>query len=480
MRGVAGKLLYTIVAVLLCVGLQAQSLDQAKKLYNEGQYAEAKPAFERLVERVPSNSSYNHWYGVCCFETGDYVTAEKHLLIAVKRKVQEAYRYMGDLYFLTYRFEEAIDMYDEYISVISKKKQDTEPFELKADLARKGQRMLDRVENVQIIDSIVVDKQDILEAYQLSEESGSLHSFNRFFNKNEPAVSTVYMNQKQQNIYYGQKNEADFFNLYTESKLIDKWGDIKQLPANINHPESDANFPFVLSDGATIYFASNNKESLGGYDIFVTRYNTNTDTYLTPEQMGMPYNSTYNDYMLVIDEAKELGWFVSDRFQPEDKACIYLFIPDAARNRLNSDDIEEKRHRAMITAIEDSWTDTDYSSLIAKAYLEPTGSQGPQRDFEFIINDNTVYYTLADIKSADARTYYGRVLTAKQQISELKQKIALARLEYTKANQATRGQLGSRILQDEQQLDNLLSQPYDLEKKARNIEIQYLRSHQPR
>lgn len=477
MKKVAGRLLWILAVSFLGTGLFAQSLDQAKKLYNEGQYAEAKPAFERLVQRVPSNSSYNHWYGVCCFETGDYETAEKHLQIAVKRKVQEAFRYMGDLYFLTYRFDEAVEMYEEYISVISKKKQETETFEQKADLARKGQRMLERVENVQIIDSLVVNKQDLLEAYQLSEESGSLHSFNRFFNESEPTVSTVYMNQKQQTIYYGKRNERDYYNLYTESKLIDKWGDEKQLPSTVNSMESDNNFPFVLSDGATIYFASNNKESLGGYDIFVTRYNPNSETYLTPEQMGMPYNSIYNDYLLVIDEAKGLGWFVSDRFQPEDKACIYLFIPDATRSRVDSEDVDVKRRRAMISSIEESWVNTDYSDLIKLAYTESSGSNEPQRDFVFAVNDNTVYYTLAEIKSPEARTCYEKLLAVKQQIRELEEKLAAARTEYAKASKPTRSQLESRILRDEQQLSNLLPQAYDLEKKARNIEIQYLRSY---
>ena len=36
-----------------------------------------------------------------------------------------------------------------------------------------------------------------------------------------------------------------------------------------------------------------------GYDIFVTRYNTNTYSYLMPENVGMPFNSPYNDYMSV-------------------------------------------------------------------------------------------------------------------------------------------------------------------------------------
>lgn len=57
-----------------------------------------------------------------------------------------------------------------------------------------------------------------------------------------------------------------------------------------------------MADGVTIYYASDG-EGLGGYDIFVTRYNTNTDTYLVPENVGMPFNSPYNDYMYVIDDS---------------------------------------------------------------------------------------------------------------------------------------------------------------------------------
>ena len=36
---------------------------------------------------------------------------------------------------------------------------------------------------------------------------------------------------------------------------------------------------------------------MGGYDIFVTRYNSDTDNYLNPENVGMPFNSPFNDYM---------------------------------------------------------------------------------------------------------------------------------------------------------------------------------------
>ena len=130
MNWLSNKLFYTIGITLLCGGLHAQSLAEAKKLYNEGKYAEAKPAFEKLVKQAPSNSSYNHWYGVCCYETGDLTGAEKHLKVAVKRKVQEAYRYMSEVYYKTYRFDEAGEMLEEYINLLAKKKQDPQSFEI--------------------------------------------------------------------------------------------------------------------------------------------------------------------------------------------------------------------------------------------------------------------------------------------------------------------------------------------------------------
>ena len=52
--------------------------------------------------------------------------------------------------------------------------------------------------------------------------------------------------------------------------------------------------------------------------------------------------------MMVIDEAKQLGWFVSDRYQPEGKVCVYLFIPNDNRERVDSEDVELKRARPLL------------------------------------------------------------------------------------------------------------------------------------
>jgi tetratricopeptide (TPR) repeat protein len=458
--------------------LSAQSLEQAKRLYTAGKYAEAKPAFEKLVKQAPNNASYNHWYGVCCFETGDMESAEPYLKTAANRRVQESYRYLGELYIQAYRFDEAARMYEEYIDVLSKKNEDIEPYRKRLELAEKAQRMVEKVENIQIIDSVVVDKDEFLPAYVLSEESGSLASFRQFFQTDEPVSSTVYMNEIGDKIFYACPADGqEHYTLFTQSKLLDKWGDEKRLPTNINDEGHHNNYPFVLTDGVTIYYASEGNGSIGGYDLFVTRYNINSDTYLTPEQLGMPYNSFANDYMLVVDETKGLGWFASDRNQPEGKVCVYLFIPDEQRSRIEGEDMPLKRSRALITSIADTWKPaTDYTELIRLAHTAiPSNKKEFHKDFEFVVNNSLTYYTWEDFKSPEARSFYEKWVNLNRQINEFSEKLNELRHAYAQGNRAGKEQLKSTILRAEEQLYTLLQEPATLEKRARNAEINHLK-----
>ena len=41
--------------------MQAQTLSQARELFNQGKYAEALPAFQRLVKQSHSNANFIFW-----------------------------------------------------------------------------------------------------------------------------------------------------------------------------------------------------------------------------------------------------------------------------------------------------------------------------------------------------------------------------------------------------------------------------------
>ena len=51
------------IACLFALGLtssmMAQNLEQAKKLFLEGEFEKAKPVFQSLVKKAPSNANYN-------------------------------------------------------------------------------------------------------------------------------------------------------------------------------------------------------------------------------------------------------------------------------------------------------------------------------------------------------------------------------------------------------------------------------------
>ncbi|MDR3128788.1 MAG: tetratricopeptide repeat protein [Tannerellaceae bacterium] len=459
-----------VVWLLLFAGeVLGQSLDQAKQLYDQGHYEEAKPVFERLVKQAPANGTYNHWYGVCCYETGELEKALPYLEAGVKRKIQESYRYLAMLCFKTYRFEQAESLFGEYIALIGKRKQDTSVFIEWKDRAAKARQMLENVEWIQIIDSIVTGKDDFLHTYSLSKESGSILPANDVFT-GTPAkdVFPVYVNRLGNKIFYAQQTDGHF-RIYTQSRLIDSWGDEKLLPPIVNCGE-DNSYPFVLPDGITLYYASTNGHSIGGYDLFVTRYNTSTNSYLAPQQLGMPFNSIYNDYFIVFDEFKKLGWFVSDRFQPEGKVCVYLFTIGTKIETPQEAATEEKRLRAMPFSISCTWADdTLYADLIQLAYETPPVEKDLiKKDFEFIVNHNLAYYTLDEIPCLEARNLYAKYLSMDKQVTELQSRLETLRAEYANGNVGAREHLRNTILQAEARFEVLSSQLPVLEKQARN------------
>ena len=105
----------------------------------------------------------------------------------------------------------------------------------------------------------------------------------------------------------------------------------------------------------------------------------------------------------------------------------------------------------------------------------PFGEVKVKKDFEFVINNNLTYYRLNEIKSTDAKSTYSKVVAMNKQIKELSGKLADMRVTYSSGDKAKRGQLKSSILDAEKQLDELSDQVEDLEKKARNAEINYLK-----
>lgn len=467
-----------LMICLLSGSLSAQTLEQARALYKKGEFAKAMPVFKKYVKSTPANANYNYWYGVCCYETGSPEESLKYLEFGAKRKIQEAFRYLGQVYYDLYRFDESAENYEKYIGILEKKKQPVEKYEKLLEQSKLAARMLKGVEEVTFIDSFVVDKNNFLKAYKISEESGKIFTFNEYFKTEGKHPGTVYETELKNKLYFSEQGKDKDLNIYSKNKQMDKWGSSHLLPDVINTPANE-NYPYVLSDGVTIYYASDGQGSLGGYDIFVTRYNTNTDNYLVPDNVGMPFNSPFNDYMYVIDEYNNLGWFASDRYQPEDKVCVYVFIPNTSKQTYNFEatDVNIIRRAAMIQSVKATWKDkaavkAAKQRLTMAIYHKPEEQQ--EHDFDFVIDDNTVYHTIEDFRSTEARNQFKQWEQKKKDLRKLEDKLNKQRDTYSKANKTAKASLAPAIIDMEQRVEQMEDELNRMEVNIRNTENKHL------
>ncbi|MDR0977255.1 MAG: hypothetical protein LBL78_05840 [Prevotellaceae bacterium] len=277
-----------------------------------------------------------------------------------------------------YMFEEAVNTYEAFIARQTKRRRSVDNAPALMERSRAHLRMLKGTEEVCIVDSIVVDKDNFLSAYRLSNETGTLESYNKFFRTDANDAGTVYETSLRDRIYYAQKGKGGYYDIYKAWELRDGW-DEPELIDVLANDSTNANYPFVMNDGITLYYAADGAGSMGGYDIFVTRYDPDNETYLTPDNVGMPFNSPFNDMMLVIDEWNNLGWFASDRYQPSDKLCLYIFIPNATKRVYNYETTDKARlaRLARIASLKETWGAATPEQLSAARTTLKTLLQSP-------------------------------------------------------------------------------------------------------
>lgn len=334
--------------------------------------------------------------------------------------------------------------------------------------------MREMTQQIIFIDSIVTDKDQFLSHYRISSETGSLTTTSQFFGKN--IGGHAFLNEMGNKVYFSKPDNDDLLRLYTSDKLGSTWSEDTRLQG-LDDGISEADYPFMMNDGVTFYFAAKGEESIGGYDIFFTRYDSRSARFLKPENLGMPFNSESNDYMYVIDEQSHIGYFVSDRRQPEDKVCVYIFVPSETRRTYDPSVYTEQQIRdfADIISIADTWGDgTERKAALARLSNISTvqtnsDTQNPNQT-ALVINDQLTYSDYSDFKSLEARRLYDQLLNIRQRQEKLNIELDKSRDRFAKGNAAERELLRQPILHNEEQLVQLNELIKSLEKKIRQEE----------
>lgn len=320
--------------------------------------------------------------------------------------------------FNNYDFEEAADLYDQYRSLKTKAKQ---PIDEELDIWEKeleiATNAFERVQKIVIVDSISVPAKNFFDSYRLAPSAGYLLPSSSIEGLHGEQ-NTVYKNENGDYLIFPKENEDGDNRLYEKSLLLDGNWDEKETLIGDFEKSGDYVYPFMSADGQTLYFANDGEDSMGGYDIFIAQKDPITGEYRQPLNLGMPFNSPFDDFMLAIDEENGLGWWATNRNNFEDKVTIYVFLYQDIRKNYPSD-IENLSDFAKVTAYKATWTDDKFQPItpIMPALSQTLHAEDRKVDFELPLGNGKTYYHYSDFRNRKASDMMKQYLNKKNELN---------------------------------------------------------------
>ena len=295
---------------------------QAEVFFTQENYVGAKPLFSQLLSLHPNDVNYTFKFGVCEI----YASKDKSLSIQWLEKATQApnaelnyFYYLGLAYHLNYRFNDAIDTYTSFLKKADKKTLALYPAQRQIDMCNHAKQLLVEVQDLVVVESKEVKRDEFYKNYIVRQDAGKL------IIKPDEFKSSLDMKEGESSIiFFPKENPVIFYSSYGEDKSKGKdifkvsklpngaWSKPENLGTVVNTPE-DEDFSYVTPDGLTLFFCSKGHNSIGGYDVFRTTREENSNNWTEPINMGFAINSPDDDILYVADPEKGVAYFATTR-----------------------------------------------------------------------------------------------------------------------------------------------------------------------
>ncbi len=135
--------------------------------------------------------------------------------------------------------------------------------------------------------------------------------------------TAAYVRDNDEKIYFSARDENGINNIYITEKCDSVWSAPVLLNENLT-TDSNEIFPMLSKDGKSMYFSSEGLYGMGGYDLFVSHWDEEIGDWGEPINLGFPFSSPANDYLLVNTEDSKYTLFASDRGCCSDSVWVYV------------------------------------------------------------------------------------------------------------------------------------------------------------
>ena len=239
----------------------------------------------------------------------------------------------GDSLRMAYRFAEASEVYAEAVKGICDTvcTEDDSLFRLYVSerilLAENGKNMTNFVYTPAVAARHMFSLDDFFLYYPLKNRSWRSVP-NQLDTLSSAFARAIYAPAEDKAIYYSAQDKDGVRNIYRTVYNDSLWS----LPALINEhltSVSDDIYPMLSQDGKSLYFSSKGLYGAGGYDLYVSRWDEESGDWSAPENMGFPYSSPYDDFLLADSEDGRYTLFASNRGCPQDSVYVYVLEYDS-------------------------------------------------------------------------------------------------------------------------------------------------------
>ena len=316
-------------------------IKQAAKLFEDEKFEEAAPLYSQLVSNYLKDPNYNFRLGVCLlFTSGDKEKPLPYLELAVNNPdvEKEVHYYLGKTYHLNYRFDDAIAQFQAYMKVAQPKNIEKFQVQRQIEMCVNGKKLLRNLSDLQVTEKKEMNREDFFRSYDISSIGGKLlvkpdeKELRTPLDKKKKEQSIIYLAKDKSQLYfssYGLENThgKDIYVIHKlppkdSSDVSGEWGKSQALSSVIN-TKYDEDYPFLHPNGKVLYFSSKGHNSMGGYDIFKSKFNEETKEWNTPENLDFPINTPDDDILYVTDSSEKEAYFSSARGSASGKISVY-------------------------------------------------------------------------------------------------------------------------------------------------------------
>jgi epidermal growth factor receptor substrate 15 len=322
---------------LLSFGQSQEDLkEEADKLFENENYKEAHAIYVKLLAMDARSFEYNFRYGACVLLLSNNKSdAFKHLKYAITSPTinAESYYYLGKAYHLNYQFQEAIKHYKLYLSKVGDKPNEKLDANRQIQMCENGKKLITTITELVILEKKEIEISKFFRLYDLQNIGGDLlvtMDFQSKIDKKKGHIPLVHFPTNPRIIYYSSYGDKDDngLDIYVRRRLPNgTWGLPQSISGGVNTPY-DENYPYMHPSGKYLYFSSKGHNSMGGYDIFRSTFDPETNMYGPAENMDFAVSSPDDDVFYVVDSLNKYAYFGSMRQSEAGKVFVYKTLVD--------------------------------------------------------------------------------------------------------------------------------------------------------